>query len=109
MWINTYTLMIGLDGSAVKRAVRDGSGFAAPSPFGCKSVNISPQMRAAQRNGEQCGPGVFASSENLSRGQMEGTHGRLHGQRNAQGAGRRSQHAAALGPARASQADGHQI
>src|SRR5258708_25828477 len=41
--------------------------------------------------------------------QMEGTHGRLHGQRSAQGAGRRSRYAAALDSARASQTDGHEI
>src|SRR6266852_1863134 len=62
MWINTYTFMVGRNGSAVKRAVRTVPD-CSPSPFRCKSVTIRPQMRAAQRNGERCGPGVFVSAE----------------------------------------------
>src|SRR5258707_13793543 len=67
MWINTYTLMVSLNGSAVKRAVRDGFGFAAlavqiqigyyfPTNAGCATRQRT--MR----------PGVLVSSENLSPG-----------------------------------------
>src|SRR5258708_24980328 len=42
--------------------------ICGPSRFRCKSVTICPQMWAAQRSSERRGPGVFASSENLSPG-----------------------------------------
>jgi hypothetical protein len=46
MWINTYTLMIGLNGSAVKRALRDG--------FGLRPLAVQMQIRYYLPT--KCGP-----------------------------------------------------
>src|SRR5258708_17415770 len=61
-----------------------------PLPF----IDNPGPIAASTRGPEE----VTTNSKNRLH-QMEGTHGRLHGQWSAQGAGRRSQHAAALGPA----------